>query len=175
MRKILIIASALIVLFAFAGCGQTVDQVADSPSPAQSEEAKPDSDQTPEAQEPSEPVEPVESGNEKVLVYLSGSEAMVNKLEETFEAENGDVCDFVIMSCGQLRSKVWAEKEAGKIQADVIWGSDPLIYNKLDDEGLLGKVEIMDLDNIKINIFYPNIIISSSMSDTSLSSIIKMR
>lgn len=153
MKKVIIIASALILLFAFAGCGQTADQAVDSPSPDQPTEVSsaPDSEQSPDTEASSEPEQPIEeeSGSEKILVYLSGSETMINKLEETFEAEHGDVCDFVIMSCGQLRSKVWAEKEAGKIQADVIWGSDPLIYNKLDDEGLLDALEINEIDNIK--------------------------
>jgi iron(III) transport system substrate-binding protein len=74
---------------------------------------------------------------DKLLVYLSGPEAMLKALEQGFEEDKGDVADFLIMSCGKVRSKVWTEKEAGAIQADVIWGSDPLIYNLLDDEGLL--------------------------------------
>ncbi len=78
-----------------------------------------------------------EQDAEKILVYLSGPEEMLNALEAGFEAERGDVADFLIMSCGEVRSKVWTEKEAGAIQADVVWGSDPLIYNRLDDEGLL--------------------------------------
>lgn len=85
---------------------------------------------------------------EKILVYLSGPEAMINMLEEKFEAERGDVADLLTMSCGQVRSKVWTEKEAGQIQADVVWGSDPLIYNKLDDEGLLAKINIHKPDEI---------------------------
>ena len=74
---------------------------------------------------------------DKILVYVSGPEAMLTALEAGFEEARGDVADFLIMSCGEVRSKVWTEKEAGEIQADVIWGSDPLIYNLLDDEGLL--------------------------------------
>jgi len=74
---------------------------------------------------------------DKLLVYLSGPEAMLTALETGFEENRGDVADFLIMSCGEVRSKVWTEKEAGKIQADVIWGSDPLIYNLLDGEELL--------------------------------------
>jgi iron(III) transport system substrate-binding protein len=85
---------------------------------------------------------------EKILVYLSGPEAMLDKLEEEFEADRGDVADFQKMSCGQVRSKTWTEKEAGQIQADVIWGSDPLIYNKLDDEGLLEKADYSNFDVI---------------------------
>ncbi len=87
--------------------------------------------------------------SDKILVYLSGPEEMIKKLEEKFEEERGDVADLLIMSCGQVRSKVWTEKEAGKIQADVVWGSDPLIYNKLDNEGLLDKINIKNTDSIK--------------------------
>lgn len=86
---------------------------------------------------------------EKAIVYISGPEAMINQLEEAFEAERGDVLDMVKMSCGQLRSKTWTEHEAGRIQADVIWGSDPLIYNKLDQENAFEKVEITDLDQVR--------------------------
>lgn len=87
--------------------------------------------------------------DEKVMVYVSGPEEMINKLEETFETERGDVIDMIKMSCGQVRSKVWAEQEAGKIQADIVWGSDPLIYNRLEEKNLLEKVEIKDIQNIK--------------------------
>jgi len=80
------------------------------------------------------------AGTDKLLVYLSGPEAMLTALETGFEESRGDVADFLIMSCGEVRSKVWTEKEAGEIQADVIWGSDPLIYNMLDAEGLLCDV-----------------------------------
>ncbi len=85
-----------------------------------------------------------EAEAEKILVYLSGPEAMLTELEKGFEAERGDVADFLIMSCGEVRNKVWTEKEAGEIQADVVWGSDPLIYNKLDDEGLLKNLSSIE-------------------------------
>lgn len=116
----------------------------------------PSADQKPA--EPSNQQEEVTAANkepdaspaeEKILVYLSGPEAMINKLESTFEETNGDVCDLLIMSCGQLRSKVWAEKEAGQVQADVVWGSDPLIFNKLDDAKLLLPLQLKDADAIR--------------------------
>ena len=85
----------------------------------------------------------------KILVYLSGPEEMLNKLETLYEKDNGDVLDFNILSCGQLRSKTWAESEAGKINADVIWGSDPLLYNKLDEENLLMPLTLKEEDNLQ--------------------------
>lgn len=84
--------------------------------------------------------------DEKLSIYLSGPEAMMKKLETSFEKERGDVVDFLLMSCGQVRNKVWTEKEAGNIQADIVWGSDPMLFNKLDNEGLLAT---LDLENEK--------------------------
>lgn len=89
------------------------------------------------------------NNNEKVLVYLSGPEVMLNKLEEEFEKDNGDVLDLLIMSCGQVRSKVWTEKEAGNIQADIVWGADPIIFKKLNNAGLLQPLTIKNKDSIK--------------------------
>lgn len=92
----------------------------------------------------------VESTNKsKILVYLSGPEEMLTQLENMYEEDNGDVLDFNILSCGQLRSKTWAESEAGKISADVVWGSDPLLYNKLDEENLLMPLNLEEEDNLQ--------------------------
>ncbi|MDD4843506.1 MAG: extracellular solute-binding protein [Anaerotignum sp.] len=118
--------SALFVLvcaFAMAGCGTSVES-----EPAANVENNAAAEETQAS---------AGDSDGKILVYLSGPEAMLTTLEEKFEAERGDVADFQIMSCGEVRSKVWTEKEAGKIQADVVFGSDPLIFNKLDEEGLL--------------------------------------
>jgi iron(III) transport system substrate-binding protein len=85
----------------------------------------------------------------KITVYLSGSEPMIKKLEEEFEAQRGDVLDLLHMGCGPLRQKVWTEKEAGQIQADVVWGSDPLMYKVLAKEGALEKYLPKEYDTIK--------------------------
>lgn len=85
----------------------------------------------------------------KINVYISGPEQMIKKLEEEFEKDRGDVVDFLHMGCGPLRQKVWTEKEAGEIQADVVWGSDPLMYMALEDEGLLQKYTSKECEFIK--------------------------
>ena len=41
-----------------------------------------------------------ENIDEKILIYVSGPEEMLNKLEIAFEEEHGDVCDMLKMSCG---------------------------------------------------------------------------
>jgi len=73
----------------------------------------------------------------KITAYISGPATMLEALEKTFEADKGDVLDIVQLGCGPLRQRVWAESESGCINADVFWGSDPLIYNVLAEKGAI--------------------------------------
>ena len=157
MKKIILIAMSLVLVFALAACAETADTAEDQ-TPAEAADGSDTNNTADEAADTDEAANTDETADageaadtaadEKITVYLSGPEAMLNKLEEAFEEQNGDVCDFVIMSCGELRSKVWTESEAGSIQADVVWGSDPLVYNLLDGEGLLEPLEISDIASI---------------------------
>ncbi len=74
---------------------------------------------------------------EHITFYASGPAAMLEKLEEVFEKEHGDVIDLVQMGCGPLRQRVWTEMQSGSIKADVFWGSDPLLFDALDKKGVL--------------------------------------
>ena len=157
MKKIILIAMSLVLVFALAACAETADTTEDQ-TPAEAADGSDTNNTADEAADTGEAANTDETADageaadtaadEKITVYLSGPEAMLNKLEEAFEEQNGDVCDFVIMSCGELRSKVWTESEAGSIQADVVWGSDPLVYNLLDGKGLLEPLEISDIASI---------------------------
>ncbi len=84
----------------------------------------------------------------KITVYISGPENMISKLEQKFEETRGDVIDIYHAGCGPLRQKVWTEAEANNIQADVFWGSNPLIYYMLDEKGLLAPYELKEKDKI---------------------------
>ena len=86
--------------------------------------------------------------NSKVLVYMSGPEVMINSLESTFEETHGDVLDITILSCGQLRDKVWTESQSGEIEADIFFGSDPILFNKLDDQNKLEELSLTEFDMI---------------------------
>lgn len=135
MKK-LSIAVLLVLTLVLSGCTSNSETSQSATGDAAADVSEAQSTAT-GMEEEADSSDAAETGDGKILVYLSGPEAMLTALEEGFEAERGDVADFLIMSCGEVRSKVWTEKEAGEIQADVVWGSDPLIYNKLDDEGLL--------------------------------------
>lgn len=85
----------------------------------------------------------------RIVVYLSGPSQMLNKLESVFEADHGDVLEFVHMGCGPLRQRVWAEMESGMIRADVFWGSDPLVFEALDKKGVLDAYVPSGIDSLK--------------------------
>ena len=137
MKHHLLVLLATTAVLGFTACGPsaTANEVANSKVSEQETESQ------------TEVNKPLET-KDKITVYLSGPEAMINQLEAGFEKDRGDVSDFIIMSCGQVRNKTWTEKEAGQIQADVIMGADPLIYNKLDEEDLLEPVVIKDPTSI---------------------------
>lgn len=141
MKKIIILVIAVLTL-SLVGCANNQLESNQNAQTDQNVEVDQNVGTDQEGEETTEPTD------KKITVYISGPENMINKLEEEFEADRGDVADFLIMSCGQLRSKVWTEKEAGQIQADVVFGSDPLIYNMLDDEGLLDSIDIKNSEMI---------------------------
>ncbi|MBI9109446.1 MAG: extracellular solute-binding protein [Spirochaetales bacterium] len=85
----------------------------------------------------------------RIKVYLSGPADMLDKLEGLFEEERGDVLEFVHMGCGPLRQRIWAEMESGMINADVLWGSDPLIYMALNERGKLEEYRPKGYENLK--------------------------
>lgn len=148
MKKGLLIMMSLILALALVACAGSAETSPTSAEVSDNPSAEVNNTDENEPAQTSADSEPSEGSDEKITVYLSGPEEMLNKLEEAFEEENGDVCDFVIMSCGELRSKVWTESEAGSIQADVVWGSDPLVYNLLDGKGVLEPLEISDIASI---------------------------
>ncbi len=92
----------------------------------------------------------VYSGEEgRITIYLSGPEQMLADLENAFEQERGDVLNILPMGCGPLAQKVCTEAEAGGIQADVIWGAEPLLYMNLREKGLLQQYTSPEAEAIK--------------------------
>lgn len=76
-------------------------------------------------------------GSDKILVYISGPEKLVSAVEAAFEKKNGDVVDVYHTGSGPLQQKVFTEMMAGSIQADIIWGAEPLMYYSLKNAGVL--------------------------------------
>lgn len=70
----------------------------------------------------------------KIVAYISGPQKMVDALEGKFEETHGDVIEVFHTGCGPLRQKVWTEMESGTIQADIVWGAEPMMYLALKDK-----------------------------------------
>ncbi len=94
-------------------------------------------------------IEPYAGREGRITVYISGPAAMISQLKKGFEADHGDVLDIVQMGCGPLRQRVWTEWETGVINADVFWGSDPLIYELLEEQGALEPFVPTELESIR--------------------------
>ncbi len=66
----------------------------------------------------------VEAPSGQITVYIS-PDSLGMAMEEAFEAKHGDVLNIV---GGSWCRKVTSEQEAGDIQADVIYGAEPIFY-----------------------------------------------
>lgn len=96
----------------------------------------------------------VKAAESKVNLYISGPQKMVNMLEKEFEKEHGDVLNVYHTGCGPLRQKVWTEMMAGSIQADIVWGAEPIMYQSLKDKGVLMQYKSLQLKNLKDEYIY---------------------
>ena len=117
-----------ILLAACAAPQPEVEQEADNPAAEESVKVE-------------EPAEDLQSESQdsqteeiaKITVYIS-PDSLGKALEEAFEAENGDVIDIV---GGPWCRKLKSEQEAGDIQADVIFGAEPIFFRELADSETL--------------------------------------
>ena len=132
--RMLIVTMCLALSMLFTACNpvetqtpptQDVEETAVEPteSPA-TEEAEPTT--SPETEE----VEDLEE-TAQITIYISPA-SLGTALEEAFEAEHGDVLNVV---SGSWCRKIKSEQEAGDIQADVIYGAEPVFFQDLTKSG----------------------------------------
>ncbi|MDR1934811.1 MAG: ABC transporter substrate-binding protein [Candidatus Accumulibacter sp.] len=75
---------------------------------------------------------------EKLYVYTSMKESMLGGLKTAFLKKHPDVkIDFQSAGAGKLMAKIAAERESGKILADVLWTSEVPDFYQLKEHGLL--------------------------------------
>ncbi|WP_301100346.1 hypothetical protein [Propionivibrio sp.] len=62
------------------------------------------------------------SAQQKLFVYTSMKESMIGDLKTAFIKQYPDIkLDFQSAGAGKLMAKIAAERESGKILADVLW------------------------------------------------------
>ncbi len=91
---------------------------------------------------------------EQINLYISGPKEMVKLLEAEFEKEHGDVLNVYHTGSGSLRQKVWTEMLAGSIQADIVWGAEPMMYNALQEKGVLLRYQSPMIQDLKKEYIY---------------------
>jgi len=74
--------------------------------------------------------------NMKVMLYSSMKDSQLSALKEAFTAKYPDVeMDYYTAGTGKVMTKIAAERQAGKICADVIWVGDPTNYIEFKENG----------------------------------------
>ncbi|MDR2860754.1 MAG: ABC transporter substrate-binding protein [Elusimicrobiota bacterium] len=80
------------------------------------------------------------AAKQKLIVYTSMKESLISDLKNDFMKKNPDITvDSQSAGAGQLMAKIAAEKESGKIMADIIWTSEVPDFYRMKDDGILIK------------------------------------
>ncbi|MDK9695115.1 MAG: ABC transporter substrate-binding protein [Siculibacillus sp.] len=75
---------------------------------------------------------------EKLYVYTSMKESLIGQLKTAFAAKHPEVkLDYQSAGAGKLMAKIAAERESGKILADVLWTSEVPDFYQLQEQGIL--------------------------------------
>lgn len=86
---------------------------------------------------------------EQLIVYTSMKESLIGGLAKAFMAKHPDIkVDYQSAGAGKLMAKIAAERESGKILADILWTSEVPDFYKLKDEGLLHPYTSPETKNI---------------------------
>ncbi|MCL2010961.1 MAG: ABC transporter substrate-binding protein, partial [Synergistaceae bacterium] len=79
---------------------------------------------------------------ETLIVYTSMKESLIGNIVEGFEKLHPDITvDHTTGGAGMLMTKIAAERETGRILADVLWHSEVPDFYNLRSEGLLLRYE----------------------------------
>jgi iron(III) transport system substrate-binding protein len=79
-----------------------------------------------------------QAADKKLFVYTSMKESLIGQLKDSFVKKHPDVAmDYQSAGAGKLMAKIAAERESGKILADVLWTSEVPDFYQLKKEGLL--------------------------------------
>ena len=83
------------------------------------------------------PAAPAAGGN-KLIIYTSMKESLIGGIVEGFKKKNpGIEVDYQSAGAGKLMAKIAAERQSGKILADIIWTSEVPDFYSMKKEGIL--------------------------------------
>ena len=77
-------------------------------------------------------------GGKKLIIYTSMKESLISGIVEGFKKKNpGIEVDYQSAGAGKLMAKIAAERQSGRILADVIWTSEVPDFYNMKKEGIL--------------------------------------
>jgi iron(III) transport system substrate-binding protein len=86
---------------------------------------------------------------QKLVIYTSMKESLIGQLRDAFiKMHPGIEMDYQSAGAGKLMAKIAAERESGKIMADVLWTSEVPDFYQLQSQGLLEKYVSPEVKNI---------------------------
>lgn len=75
---------------------------------------------------------------EKLTVYTSMKDSLIGALKDEFLKQNPDIeFDAYVAGAGKLMAKIAAERQSGKMVADILWHSEVPDFYQLKKEGVL--------------------------------------
>jgi iron(III) transport system substrate-binding protein len=85
----------------------------------------------------------------KIIVYTSMKESLISDLKNEFIRQNPGIdMDYQSAGAGSLMAKIAAERESGRIMADLIWTSEVPDFFKMKNDGILIQYKPNGLDQI---------------------------
>lgn len=108
-RSIILLTIVMVVSFLFVGCGGG-EKKATTPA----------------------------AGGKKLIIYTSMKESLIGGIVEGFKKKNPGIdVDYQSAGAGKLMAKIAAERQSGRILADVIWTSEVPDFYSMKKEGIL--------------------------------------
>jgi iron(III) transport system substrate-binding protein len=90
------------------------------------------------------------AAKDKIIVYTSMKESLISQVKGAFEKKHPDIeLDYQSAGAGKLMAKIAAERESGKILADLLWTSEVPDFYQLKNEGLLAVYVSPEVKNIQ--------------------------
>lgn len=88
-------------------------------------------------------------GKQKLVLYTSMKEAMISGIVEGFKKKYPDIdVDYQSAGAGKLMAKIAAERQSGKILADVIWTSEVPDFYQMKKDGILENYKPSNLSEL---------------------------
>ena len=89
------------------------------------------------------------SAKENLIIYTSMKESLIGGIVEGFNKKFPDIAvDYQSAGAGKLMAKIAAERESGKILADIIWTSEVPDFYNMKKEGILEQYKTPLIDEI---------------------------